>query len=495
MGTIYSLAMSRVCLCVVFIAVACGPAEGGSYTVIRHRSDTSPSTDGALDASANASTDTSTEGLTVALDNVSSGDTLPYPIALLHGQTNADAPDIRAIVGARETSWPMREGAFFAAVRLDPGNNDVVLRVGDQEHTVQLSYEPQTNDYAVRFIYALAADGDGRFQARDGEPNDATSAKQRMALGAELVQAWLGEASHRAGQARRTFRILRTEAGEPIVAELRSPLSRSELVTMSDNELWSHFYQQLEGQPNRDRTFDHVTIAASRYDAETMTLSARPVLNGSRLAIKGSTDLHTWATSLNEVASRFTDESVIDGTTFYDDSVGRKRAWANYATSLGLVGYHIARRAGLGPTAEGSDILDRGFDHLNRWYVIFEPDHAAGDAIDRINTDQQPSFATANVLWWAHSRYTSLEAKSYTTDAPPLISFGETSVTITASTRLALITYLVDGRIAHYEHFDVPPVSHTVPLSELRALLGTGKTVRVRALDIDGNSAANDVTL
>lgn len=471
----------------------CSAGDKGGDTVIRHRPDGSMDPDGAThDGSArDGAPDAPTGPLEVTFGNLSDGDTLPYPIAILHGETTSPASMIHAKVGVQETTWPMRDGVFFAAVRLRPGNNTIDLMAGAQSTSLELNYEPQTNAYAVRFVYALAADGDGSFQAADGEPNDATSAKQRIALGGELAQSWLGEVSHRAGKGRRTFRILRTESGEPVVVELRSPLTRAELEALADAELWSHFRGLLDDQPDREKTVDLLTVAPSYYDADSKTVKMRPVLVGSRLATKGSTDLQTWAARLDEVPTRLVDGNVIDGTTYHDDSAGRQRAWANYSTTVGLVGYHAARLFGLqADDADNRDhsLLERGFDHFNRWFVVHEPAHAKGDAIAPISEADQPVFLEGNALWWSLSRYTSLEAVTYTADAPPTFTMGE-NILIEGSGKIALALYVSDGRIVGHDYFEGATTSQTIPKSSLRTRFGAGTTMLIRVMDDQGNSS------
>lgn len=493
--------MLRAFSCALILAIfaSCSSAEPGNSTIIRHRSDGAmPDGNNPPDSEVGDSRvpdDAATGAFEVTYTNLSSGDTLPYPIALIHGESESPASEVHVRLGVHESLWPMRDGDFFAAVRLEPGANTIELAAGEQTTTLELNYEPQTNDYAVRFIYALAKDGDGSFQAPDGEANDVTSAKQRIALGAELIQSWLGEVSNRAGHGRKTFRILRTDAGDPIVVELRSPLTRAELVQKSNTDLWYHFYDLLGSQPDRANTVDHATLAFSRYDSDTKQLTAGPSLYADRLAIHRSTHLHTWATSLDMVPDRFVDGTVIDGTTFNDDSVNRQRAWANYSTTLGLTGFQVSALFYLASTQEGGDIMDRGFDYMNRWFVIHEPVHAAGPAIDHITPEQQPMFGETNATWWSFSRYTSLQKKTYANNTPPVIKIDATNASVTGSSKLALVTVLVNGKIADATAFDSPQASHTLKIATLRDKFGAGTMIEIRTIDVDGNVASANTTL
>ena len=46
-------------------------------------------------------------------------------------------------------------------------------------------------------------------------------------------------------------------------------------------------------------------------------------LGGGNMALFGTGSLHTWASDLYEVTERFTDQRIIDGRKFFDDSCGR----------------------------------------------------------------------------------------------------------------------------------------------------------------------------
>ena len=46
-------------------------------------------------------------------------------------------------------------------------------------------------------------------------------------------------------------------------------------------------------------------------------------LGGGNMALFGTGSLHTWASDLCEVTKRFTDQRIIDGRKFFDDSCGR----------------------------------------------------------------------------------------------------------------------------------------------------------------------------
>ena len=69
--------------------------------------------------------------------------------------------------------------------------------------------------------------------------------------------------------------------------------------------------------PNSDECFNEKKIA--EY------VKGHTALGGGNMALFGTGCLHTWARSLEELVSRFTDDKKIDRRSLFDDSANRLR--------------------------------------------------------------------------------------------------------------------------------------------------------------------------
>jgi hypothetical protein len=66
---------------------------------------------------------------------------------------------------------------------------------------VSLVYQPPTNPRFIRFVYIVAADGDGSFGGPDGQPLAAAGRPGSHARGCPLMQTFTAETMKRAGWA------------------------------------------------------------------------------------------------------------------------------------------------------------------------------------------------------------------------------------------------------------------------------------------------------
>ena len=437
--------------------------------------------------------DAGPEPLAVTIDNVADGEMLPHPLALLVGSVETAATEIRVGTGGASASWPIVDGRFKALVRLAPGANEVTLSAAERSVTVELTYVPQTNPRYVRLVYILASDGDGSFQAPEGEPNDQASAVARMRLAAEMLQAFLAESMVREGHGRWTFRLSRAPDGQPDVLIHRSSLSTSEALATDGLDLWYHFYDELGALPDRDDSIDVAVMAFTRYEASTMTLRGHTALGGGRLALFSSVSLHTWAEELEEVDTRFADESVIDGTMFHDDSAFRQRAWSNFATTLGATMHELGHCLSLPHPTSGSTIMSRGFDHINRWFVPWEPPSATTPGLATIAPSDEPGWHDGNAARLRYHRYLELLDVAHASDEPPTFRRESGRVVVSSANGLRQVAHHVNGDIAAFEHFpDAPPTEHIVDLAAARAAYGAGANLRVTAIDAEGNIGESD---
>ena len=128
-----------------------------------------------------------------------------------------------------------------------------------------------------------------------------------MRVDARLMQTFTAETMKRAGLGRRTFRLARDAAHEPIVEVWKSKLTNAQARAMDGNALWSAFYAELGALPDRANSLDVAVMSMSQYQPATKTTLAHTALGGGRLGLFGSGTLYAHAASLEEVPQKFAD--------------------------------------------------------------------------------------------------------------------------------------------------------------------------------------------
>jgi hypothetical protein len=203
----------------------------------------------------------------------------------------------------------------------------------------------------VKLVYILCRGDEGRFQAPTGTRNDVESAKERIALAAELVQCFTSDCINcHEGLGRRTFDLETAsgssaaaaanggddeEEGRPVVHVLNSSLTLDAARAMTSSELWKHHARELiESQLHGDNVKFLAVMSATRYTnpsgkqptshSELLSMvEAHAALGGGGLGLFGSGCLYTWPARLEEVKQRFEDKTNVDWSHFMDDSAYR----------------------------------------------------------------------------------------------------------------------------------------------------------------------------
>jgi len=117
------------------------------------------------------------------------------------------------------------------------------------------------------------------------------------------------------------------------------------------------------------------------------------------LALFGSATLYAWPDTYSEIEQHFTDTTLIPQEVFPE--YGRAREfWATYTTSLGAVLHEFGHCIGLDHPQNPSagDIMQRGFDYINRLAVTYEPWLGNINPNDSVSPPVMPDWTDADTL-------------------------------------------------------------------------------------------------
>ena len=185
-----------------------------------------------------------------------------------------------------------------------------------------------------------------------------------------MIQSANAEALAIHGRGYRTWRYDADQHGYPKVTTFRLDKKKSELAKMAPDKLWYYTYEQLAKLPDRTTTRDLAITAFTGYDVKTKKLSGHAALGGGSLALFSSINLHAWPEKVSQIEARFLNSSKVDTSKLPDDSAYRKTYGGNAATGIGACWHEFGHTFNL-PNKE-SGVMGRGFDYINRYFVIRE---------------------------------------------------------------------------------------------------------------------------
>ncbi len=309
------------------------------------------------------------ESADIRVENLADTERVGYQLLLIAGSVGGETDKLEVSAGPDRRTWPVVGGRFKALVMLKRGRNEIHLSApGHRTRPLIVSYDPIKSGRFVRMVYVVAADSDGRFQAPPGEPDDIESARKRLAFTGLLMQTATAELMNDAGCGRKTFGLYRNGAGDVETVVYRSKLKMAEAQRMTGLGLWQKLYRDLGASNGRRRNI--AVMQMTRYDPREDTAYAHTALGAGGLALFGSGGLHTWAHGLDELVERFCDQRRVTDLGLFDDSAYRKTFWANYTTGIGVCMHELGHTFGLNHSGDREGIMERGFDRINRLFVV-----------------------------------------------------------------------------------------------------------------------------
>lgn len=306
--------------------------------------------------------------------NLANGQSVGYPLLLIHGRASADCSQIILNHVGRTSEWPVVETIFRSLVMLTPGSNRIRLSAADHPDTVfHITHAPVHSSKRVRLLYVLASDSDGSFQAPPGEDNDLASAVRRISVAGLLQQTAIAELLHQADMPRKTFQ-LETNYDQSIdVGIIRLPMTLNQIYSLSELQIWLELDAFLRKSDPAwpDRKY-MAYLSMTRFDPVSRSALAHTALGGGNLALYGGGNLHTWPQSIDEIPRRFSDVRHVSDYGLFDDSSFRGTFWANFTTGLGASLHELGHVFGLSHSGYAPDLMERGFDHINHLFMPME---------------------------------------------------------------------------------------------------------------------------
>lgn len=356
--------------------------------------------------------------------NFTDGTEIDYPVALLRGRlsdensTEIVCTNLSSQKASRQIHGDTWKGQFKVLAELVPGENELELTSGEHKTTLKLNYKKNSNPLVVRMIYMTDSTGDTTFQTP--YENDPQNFKGKLDTALKLMQCFTAETMNDAGLGRKTFNLELDDNGDVIVHVFKGKQTMEEYAALSDNEWYSRVYREVSNDFPWYNGKNLVIPAYTRFDPETKRAKCHTALGGGSQALFGSGCMYTWPDSLDGVVKAFTDSTPVDKERFHDDTAFRSVYWAAASTTIGAALHELGHTFGLPHSNQPRDIMTRGIDQLNRFFVMREaPSKENDDWLENIDDE------AAN---WSPISAAALNVNPFFQDEPPADDEGEVKI-------------------------------------------------------------------
>ncbi|HEY0868102.1 MAG TPA: hypothetical protein VGE01_12020, partial [Fimbriimonas sp.] len=363
----------------------------------------------------------------LSVENFASGQEVRFPVLLLKGSCPGPAvqcenldnrgPDGRnRVVG--------KDGRYRALIELVPGQNMLRLSSGRDLTELSVRYKPSQSRFKVNFIYVTPEDGDTSYiTQKDRDPQDY---RDKIDTAAKLLQTFTAESVSDAGYGRKTFTLDLDPRGRVRVQTLRYPMSGGALRAKTGQELFDMLYPWIEARFPARENRNVVLMSFARYDPATKRASAHTAWGGGSMGLFSSITMCAWPSSIRDVERTFTDAAPVDASRLYDDSNGRSVLWALASTGMGAVLHELGHTfLGWFHSDDPESIMSRGFDHLNRAFVAWEPPSKAAPEGVSFSPSQVARWDPYNASYLACLRFFEPSDRQFLDTDPPRIEHDE----------------------------------------------------------------------
>ncbi len=356
--------------------------------------------------------------------NFTDGTEIDYPVALLRGRlydesaTEIVCTNLSSQKASRQIHGDAWKGQFKVLAELVPGENELELTSGDYKTTLKLNYKKNSNPLVIRMIYMTDSTGDTTFQTP--YKNDPQNFKGKLDTALKLMQCFTAETMNDAGLGRKTFNLELDENGDVVVHVIKGKKTAKEYGSVSDEDWYDMVYDEITPQFPEDSGRNLVIPSYTRFDPKTKEAKCHTALGGGCQALFGSGCMYTWPDSLDSVVKAFTDFTPVDGKHFHDDSAYRSVYWASASTTIGASLHELGHTFDLPHSTEPRDIMTRGIDQFNRFFVMREaPSKENDDWLENIDNE------AAN---WSPISAAALNVNRFFQDEPPKDDEGNVDI-------------------------------------------------------------------
>lgn len=343
----------------------------------------------------------------IAVTNLSDGETLSYPLALLEGTTEPGAErivveNLSSSSGERILTGQAVDGRFKILAPLEPGENRLVLSTENSRLDFSLVRRVSERERFVRLIGLIDPD------APDLTEPEYRVLAGRMATAALLLQTAVAERMSDLGFGRRTF-ALEPEPGSiyPAVHLLRAARTVSDGRLSESSALFDFIYRETSVRWPDDKARNLVVLNFTRRGDAAASPRFSAASGGGHLALVGFASFGDWPASVGGVYAALTDETPLErGDPSSAESAYRLCRAAAVSTTLGAALHELGHTFGLSDAPEDAPKLDwmrQGFVHFDRVFLIEEPASAISPERKKIMPDDEPAFFGENAQKLAES--------------------------------------------------------------------------------------------
>ncbi|AIE88078.1 matrixin family metalloprotease [Fimbriimonas ginsengisoli] len=425
----------------------------------------------------------------ITIDNFEPGEVVRHPVVVLRGHAGGDSIAVgQSWANAGRT--PVVKGEFRAIVELRPGPNMIVLQSGRDTMKYRIDYRPPTSPIKVLAIWVRAKDEpeDAYYYSPTG---DRPRVREKFDTALKAIQCFYAEAMHDAGYGRKTFPLELDKNGKVVVHVLTVPKTGAEMRAMENNESWSYIYGLLSKEFPENDTHWCAMLGFSGYDRGTKKSPGHYALGGGSLGAFGTGSMSHWPASLKEIQKVMTDATLLDPNQTFDDSAFRRTVWANVSTAWGAMAHEMGHTFGLPHSNDPFSVMSRGFDYVNRTFVVEEAPRAGVDHWVAVKPDEHSrwdKYSAAKLNW---NPYFQPDLVRDTTSAAPSIRVDGDQVVITAASGIRVWGADRDDTTPVFSEFlKDAPTEVTTSLKELREKFKS--PYRITVVDTAGRQVTID---
>ena len=319
----------------------------------------------------------------ITCDNFKDYEVITYSMPLLRGECGPEKLEVYNRTTGAKGAAIQYQGRYKALIDLHYGVNEIELKSGSSTFTIHIKFEKLESPNIVKFYYVLPKDGTTAFYTPPGYTGENTNYVDRFDRAAKIMQTFSAHDldDHPWKYGKKTFQLELDKNYHVVVHVVTSAYTLAEIQS----------YRKADGKRYDNFKFHAILREACGHDYQKPDPSVQYVAVGNTTDLKdgiwvghtatggggfggfGSGALYTWPTTLQGIFDNFMDNTPMDPAKEVDDSCGRHRRWAHFATTLGATIHENGHALGLPHFYGKYVIMSRGHDQLNRVFTFCDP--------------------------------------------------------------------------------------------------------------------------